>query len=158
MDQVRIATEEDAPRIIRMLRNFHAEAGFDLEPNIPYLHRNLVALFDGDESQEVFTVFVIGKPAYGVLIAQIGMSLFFPVRFAEELVMWVEPEQRTMGVWNDLREAYESHMISRGVTKLKMTRQSSIKLRPGAMDRLFRRAGFEIGEVVYFKDVLEELN
>jgi hypothetical protein len=143
---VRHATPDDASRIVRLLRNFHAAGDFDFPfdaPRIDRFVRHAIAAPD-------HACLVVGNPAVGVLVAHCGESVMAPMRFAEELVVWVEPSSRG-AAWGQLRSGLEAWAREQGCQKIKLSAQQHI--RPAAMARLYRRDGYAPREIVFSKDL-----
>lgn len=142
----RHAVTDEAPRIVRLLRNFHAAGGFDFPfdaARLDRLVRHAIAAPD-------WACLVVGQPANGVLIASCGESVMAPIRFAEELLVWIEPTARG-DAWGQLLAGLDEWARSQGCQKIKLSAQQHI--RPAAMARLYRRAGYVPRETVFSKDL-----
>lgn len=143
---VRHATADEAPRIVRLLRNFHAAGEFDFPfdaARLDRLVRHAIAAPD-------WACIAAGHPANGVLIAARQESLMAPIRFAEELLVWIEPTARG-DAWGLLLAGLEAWAREQGCQKIKLSAQQHI--RPAAMARLYRRAGYVPRETVFSKDL-----
>lgn len=139
---IRDAVEADIPRLLEMGERFHEESGW-----------SRWAEFDADSFAESLREW-IEHDSITVLIAENGfavgvrMPLYFNRReeLFQELLWWVAPECRN-GSGAALRRELEAR--AQGCRIVSMTRTDA--LRPEAVDRLYRRAGYEPVEHVYFK-------
>lgn len=144
--QPRHATQADIGQIVHILRNFHAVGGFDFPFDAAWLSRTVQHYIKDSAS----VCFVIGAPVSGVLMASYGESLIAPFRFAQELLIWIEPAARGAS-WLELRNAYEDWARLNSCRKIKFSAQQTIK--PQAMARLLRRGGYHPCETVFYKDI-----
>jgi GNAT superfamily N-acetyltransferase len=142
---VRHAALTDVPRILFLLRRFHAAGDFDFTFDAPRMEQFAKASIAGANTG----CFVVGDPVAGVLIAHQGES-FAGFRFAEELLVWVEPDARGSS-WQDLLDAFETWARAGGCSRIKLSAQQS--LRPAAMARLYRRSGYQPCETVFIKEI-----
>jgi hypothetical protein len=143
---VRHAVDTDAIRVASLIQRFHASGDFRFKFNVAKTHQFVLQCIAADDALCI----VIDAPVSGLLIARQADSVFGDLCYAQEIVIWVEPDARGHA-WRDLRTAYEAWAKQRGCQKISLSRQEHI--RPKAMDRLFRAAGYAPGEVVYFKDI-----
>jgi GNAT superfamily N-acetyltransferase len=142
----RHATADEAPRIVRLLRNFHAAGEFGFSFDAARLNRLVRHAITSPD----YACLVVGQPAVGVLIASCGESVMAPIRFAEELLVFIEPEARG-DAWTQLLAGLEAWARAQGCQKIKLSAQQHI--RPAAMARLYRRAGYVPRETVFSKDL-----
>lgn len=145
MSAVRQATPSDVPRVLTLLRNFHAAGGFDFRFDAARFEQFVKAAILGEQS----VCLVVGDPAAGVLIASHAES-FVGFRYAEEKLVWIEPEQRG-AAWHDLLCAFEAWAKAAGCARIKLSAQHA--LRHPAMTRLYRRSGYLPCETVFSKEI-----
>ncbi|ARS70865.1 GNAT family N-acetyltransferase [Sinorhizobium meliloti] len=145
MSAVRQATASDVPRILTLLRNFHAAGGFDFRFDAARFEQFVKAAIFGDRS----TCFVIGDPIAGVLVASHAES-FVGFRYAEEHLVWIEPGRRG-AAWSDLLRAFEAWAKAAECARIKLSAQHA--LRHPAMTRLYRRSGYMPCETVFSKEI-----
>ncbi|RVO34807.1 GNAT family N-acetyltransferase [Sinorhizobium meliloti] len=145
MSTVRQAIASDVPRILTLLRNFHADGGFDFHFDAPRFEQFVKTAIFGDKS----ACFVIGDPIAGVLVASHAES-FVGFRYAEEHLVWIEPGQRG-AAWCDLLRAFEAWAKAAGCARIKLSAQHA--LRHPAMTRLYRRSGYAPCETVFSKEI-----
>ncbi|MDX0310567.1 hypothetical protein GOC54_05440 [Sinorhizobium meliloti] len=145
MSTVRQATASDVPRVLTLLRQFHAAGGFDFRFDAPRFEQFVKAAIFGERS----ACFVIGDPIAGVLVASHAES-FVGFRYAEEHLVWIEPGQRG-AAWRDLLCAFEAWAKAAGCERIKLSAQHA--LRHPAMTRLYRRSGYTPCETVFSKEI-----
>lgn len=145
MSDVRQATPSDVPRILTLLRNFHAAGGFDFRFDAPRFEQFVKAAIFGERS----ACFVTGYPIAGVLVASHAES-FVGFRYAEEHLVWIEPGKRGPA-WSDLLRAFEAWAKAAGCERIKLSAQYA--LRHPAMTRLYRRSGYLPSETVFSKEI-----
>ncbi|MDX0498964.1 hypothetical protein GOL97_26070 [Sinorhizobium medicae] len=145
MSAVRQATASDVPRILTLLRHFHAAGGFDFRFDAPRFEQFVKTAIFGEKS----ACFIIGDPIAGVLVASHAES-FVGFRYAEEHLVWIEPRQRG-AAWSDLLCAFEAWAKAAGCERIKLSAQHT--LRPPAMTRLYRRSGYTPCETVFSKEI-----
>ncbi|WP_457812355.1 GNAT family N-acetyltransferase [Sinorhizobium meliloti] len=145
MSTVRQALASDVPRILTLLRNFHAAGGFDFRFDAPRFEQFVRNAIFGERS----ACFVIGNPIAGVLVASHAES-FVGFRYAEEHLVWIEPGQRG-AAWCDLLCAFEAWAKAADCARIKLSAQHA--LRHPAMTRLYRRGGYMPCETVFSKEI-----
>ena len=141
---VRRATPADVPRILTLLRNFHAAAPFDF----PFQAARLDAFIRSVISSGDGAVFLTGSPATGVLVATRVESPMAPYACAMERIIWVEPSARGRA-WSALLDAFEDWGRSAHCQRAMLFSQEL--LRGSAVGRLFRRRGYQPLETAYSK-------
>lgn len=142
----RCATIKEIPRIVSMARHFQESAEFQFKFDAVYFS-NTVRAFIEDPAR---LCAVVGNPAVGVLMACYGDSPIYPIRVADELLLWVEPQHRG-AAWNDLHQFYEQWAEQNNCSRIQMTAQQTV--RPDAMRRLYRRTGYELCDLVFVKSI-----
>lgn len=145
MNTVRQATTSDVPRILTLLKHFHAAGGFDFRFDAARFEQFVRAAILGEKS----VCLVVGDPAAGVLIAGHAES-FVGFRYAEEQLVWIEPGRRG-STWCDLLSAFEAWAKAAGCARIKLSAQHA--LRHPAMTRLYRRSGYLPRETVFSKEI-----
>ncbi len=141
---VRIATDRDVPRILLLLRNFHAAGNFDF----PFQAARMAAFIRNSMESADSATFVLGAPVCGVLVATKVDSPIAPYAVAMERLLWVEPSARGPA-WSNLIDAFEAWARE---TQCQQTMLfSQIALRGVAVSRLFRRRGYEPLETAHLK-------
>lgn len=143
---VRHAVVGDVSRMLVLLRNFHTAGGFQFPFDAPRLDRFVRHAVDAAD----YAVLVLGDPIKGLLIARAADSLIAPLRFAEEQLVWIEPDARG-NHWNALLTALEAWAREHRCDQVKLSSQQTI--RSNAMARLYRRDGYEPVETVHAKAI-----
>lgn len=141
-----MAAESDAPRILMLLRNFHAAGDFDF----PFQAARMDAFVRGAIASPDGAVFLTGDPAAGVLVATRVESPMTPHACAMERLIWVEPSARGCA-WSALIDAFEEWGRSTRCQRAMLFSQEL--LRGAAVGRLFRRRGYQPLETAYSKSL-----
>ena len=142
----RMARPDERLRIIALLRDFHAAGSFGFAYDAARADR-LARLAIGDADMACI---VVGEPANGVLIGRAALSEMGPFRFAEELLIWIDPTARGSS-WRDLLDAFEVWAQERGCQSVKVSVQQH--WRGEALGRLWRRCGYTPVETVFSKQI-----
>jgi GNAT superfamily N-acetyltransferase len=146
---LRHATLDDVPQLL--------DVAFHLYEASPYL--DLVA--DRDKCRQVMEAFIIhgnkehlllvshdGDEIVGLLMAFIHKPLFSNDTMANECLMWLEPEYRSVGRSKELMDAYEYWAKLVGAKVAQYGHLSTVDERIGA---LYKRRGAKPIEQTYFK-------
>jgi GNAT superfamily N-acetyltransferase len=142
----RLGAPQDRLAVIGLLRAFHAAGNFGFAYDGARADRLArLALAGGD-----MACLLVGDPANGLLVARAGLSEMGEFRFAEELLVWVEPGARGRAV-ADLVDAFEAWARGRGCHRVKLSTQHH--WRGEALGRLWRRRGYLPAETVYAKSL-----
>lgn len=145
---VRPATEADAIRIVSILKNFHSYFNDTFRKDVPRVHSFIVACVRSPDA----AVFVTGTPIDGVVISLADESVFAPIRFGAEKVLWVEPSARSRGEkWDQLSQAHEDWAREHSCQKSVLSARYTDRI--DAMIRLYRRKGYHPTEIVFEKDI-----
>ncbi len=142
----RDAKPADIPALVKMGAKFHAASGLtefvSFDPSS--FEKTLFTLMDTG------MLVVVGKPIIGM-----AGVLIYPAYFnhsetmATGLFWWLEPEHRGSG-WALLSEI-EARARLAGAQAIQMASMEGLK--PDAMDRLYRRAGYRLVERMFYKEV-----
>jgi len=93
---------------------------------------------------------VVGEPANGVLIGRAALSEMGPFRFAEELLIWIDPSERGTA-WRDLLDTFEDWAREKDCQSIKVSVQQH--WRGEALGRLWRRRGYLPVETVFSRPI-----
>jgi GNAT superfamily N-acetyltransferase len=129
---VRHARPEDRDRVVALLRESHAAAGFTFPFQAAYADR----LFRQHLASPLACAIVAGDPVLGILLAVAYEHPFGAGRIAKETVWFVSPKARgRLGL--AMLEAYEAWARSLGCTSAGMASLSS-----NDVSRIFERRGY----------------
>lgn len=147
--KIRMATEEDIPRIVEMGRSFWELTDYRSVPYDPgsIEHWSRVMI-----SQELLLV----AEADGEVIASVGAvcaPLLGNVQFrvASELFWWVEPKYRSHGMGQALLMGIEAAARAQNVTFFNMIALNSVD--PEAVAALYLAHGYKLFEWSFVKDL-----
>ena len=138
---VRFAAAEDRDRVVTLLRESHAAAGFTFPFQAAYADQ----LFQQHMSSQKACVLVAGNPAQGVLMAVAFEHPFGAGRIAKETVWFVSPKARGRGAIKML-EAYETWARSVGCVSVGMA-----SLATNDVSSLYERRGYSAVETHFMK-------
>lgn len=149
---VRQARPSDLQRVVRLLRNSHAAAGFADSSNpmkYPFVAAYAVRTFvdhlhGGDDAFCV--VLDVDGIAQGMLLAKAFDYELGPVRVAKETVWWVEPSHRGKAA-SRMLDAYEAWAAGRGAIAVGM---AALEAAPRA-GAIYSRRGYLPTETHYLK-------
>lgn len=121
---VRPARPDDLKRVVRLLRNSHAAAGFADGSNpmqYPFVASYAVRTFVAHihDPDAMCSVLDIDGIAQGMLMARVFDYELGPVRVAKETVWWVEPSHRGKAAVQML-DAYETWAAEHGAVVVGM--------------------------------------
>jgi GNAT superfamily N-acetyltransferase len=142
----RHARTDERLRVIALLRDFHAAGNFGFPYDAARADR-LARLAIADDNMACI---VVGAPANGVLIGRAALSEMGPFRFAEELLIWIDPSARGTA-WRDLLDAFEAWAREKGCQSIKVSVQQH--WRGEALGRLWRRRGYLPVETVFSRPI-----
>jgi hypothetical protein len=129
---VRHATSLDRDRVVSLLRESHAAAGFSFPFQAAYADR----LFRQHLASPMACVLIAGEPACGILMAVAYEHPFGAGRIAKETVWFVSPNARgRLGL--AMLDAYEGWARSLGCTSAGMASLTS-----NDVSRIFERRGY----------------
>jgi hypothetical protein len=129
---VRHATSLDRDRVVALLRESHAAAGFTFPFQAAYADR----LFQQHLTSPMACVLIAGEPACGILLAVAYEHPFGAGRIAKETVWFVLPKARgRLGL--GMLDAYETWARSLGCTLAGMASLTS-----NDVSRIFERRGY----------------
>ena len=143
---VRLATADDLADIVEMGRRFHAFSG----ERVPY--------DDGSawvSAQNVMAMgFVLIAEAEGVPVGMIGVAIVplffnFAESMAQELMWWVDEDERGTGAALRLVRAAEHEARNRGASRMHMLRLPNS---PEHVGTLYDRLGYRLGEIAHVKE------
>lgn len=144
---VRLATAADLPAILDMGEKFHAFSG----ERVPYCRDSAEA-----SARMVLQMgFVLVAERDGRAVGMLGVvvvPLFFNAAhtMAQELMWWVDEEERVGGAGLRLIRAAEVEARDRGACRLHMLRLANS---PEHVGRLYDRLGYRTGEVAHVKEL-----
>lgn len=140
---IRLATIADIPVMLRMGRDF-VRTGVNVPFDAAYADASLRGHLAAPERLSL--VLELQGRVRGMLCAGLMESPLAPVRLAQELVFWIDPDAR--GRWAvALMRDYEDWARRAGC------RAVSLVARPGCpTDRLYHRRGYVLTETTYTKD------
>ncbi|NSZ73259.1 GNAT family N-acetyltransferase [Agrobacterium tumefaciens] len=139
--EVRFATASDRDRVVTLLRESHAAAGFTFPFQAAYADQ----LFQQHMASQKACVLVAGNPARGVLMAVAFEHPFGAGRIAKETVWFVTPEARGRGAIKML-DAYEVWARSLGCVSAGMA-----SLATNDVSSLYERRGYSAVETHFMK-------
>lgn len=138
---VRFADQSDRDRVIALLRESHAAAGFTFPFQAAYAEK----LFNQHICSDKACVLVAGKPAQAVLMAVVFEHPFGAGRIAKETVWFVTPQARGRGAVAML-DAYEAWARSIGCVSAGMA-----SLITNDVSKLYERRGYSAVETHFMK-------
>jgi GNAT superfamily N-acetyltransferase len=148
---VRPATPADLQRIVSLLRNAHAAAGFGdgTSPiQYPFVAQYAVRAFVSHlhDDNALCLVLDVGGVAQGMLLARAFDHELGPVRVAKETVWWIEPEHRGKAA-GEMLQTYESWAAERGAAVVGM---AALEAAPRA-GAIYRHRGYQPTETHVLK-------
>ncbi len=144
---IRRANNDDIPAIVGLGRQFYQSADFEIEASAAWFSMSVSAYIQ--DTERVCLVYDNGG-VMGFLMACYGQSDLFPVKVANEQLLYVSPDARG-NAWGELRHAYEAWAKSKGCARVQLTAQNVVK--PELMTRLYRRSGYSLADLVFFKNI-----
>lgn len=136
---VRHAVESDRLRVVRLLKESHAAAGFTFAFQAAYAER----LFKQHMADGL--VLVLGEPAQGVLMARTFEHPFGAGLWAKETVWYIAPGARGRSAFQML-DAYEAWARAQGCTTIGMA-----SLATNDVSGLYARRGYAPAETHFLK-------
>lgn len=146
MPQVRVAELIDVNRIIDTLKVFHGEMEFDFAKDVPRI-MSILTYAINSPNWVVLTTDEIDC----VLVGCCDESVFAPLKFAEEKVLWVHPSFRHRGLGTRLVAAFEAWAKIKECKKVAITAQSRKYLQQ--MSLWLTGMDYYECEVVFCKDI-----
>ena len=138
---VRRADEADRLRVIALLRDSHASAGFSFPFSAPHAD----ALFRAHMERGL--ILVCGRPAQGLLMAATFDHPFGAGKWAKETVWYVAPEARGRSALRML-DAYEAWARGQGCVTVGMA-----SLATNDVSRIYERRGYAPAETHFLKSL-----
>jgi GNAT superfamily N-acetyltransferase len=150
---IRRARASDRVRVIELLQNSRAGAGFDTA----YGFTGFTFPFDPAFAAQLFTSHLLlpnmlclvldeDDAAQGVLMAAAYVHPFGPVRIARETVWWIEPEYRGHGAVRML-DAYEDWVREQDCDFSGLAGMGD----DPPVGRLYRRRGYRVAETHFLR-------
>lgn len=150
---VRMAIPDDKMRVVRMLKDAHAAAGFGNDENpacypfsAAYAERAFLSHTSADNAACI--ILDIDDRASGVLMARVFDYGLGPIRVAKETVWWVDEAYRGSGAASML-DVYEEWAKSAGASFAGMAALSAAP-RAGI---IYRRKGYDPVETHFVKSL-----
>jgi hypothetical protein len=141
---VRFAEPGDRDRVIALLKESHAAAGF----TFPFEAARADQLFQQHLASPFACVLVVGKPAQGVLMAVAFEHPFGAGRIAKETVWFIEPSARGRGALRML-DAYEYWARSTSCVSIGMASLAS-----NDVSKIYERRGYAAAETHFMKPLI----
>lgn len=145
---VRVATLEDLPAIVRMAARFRGETAYagHVDENLEQLEKLTRFLL---EHGVVHVAEKFGKAVVGMVAAMVVANLVDGVLTGTEVAWWVEPEYRggTAGV--RLLEAVEQWAAARGARRFQMIAPTA----NARVGELYRRRGYTEIETIWQREL-----
>lgn len=150
---IRFAVPGDRGRVVELLRDSRAGAGFDRPDGptgfcFPFEPDSAELMFDQHcaSSEAVCLVYVPAGRAEGVLLAAAYRHPFGPVRVAKETLWWIDPAHRGRAAIRML-DAYEDWARQSGCDFVGMAGMGA----DPAVGALYERRGYRPAEINYLK-------
>lgn len=144
---IREAATSDIPSIVRLCLQFYNSADFQTDISAPWLSMSISSYIN---DLERLCIVLDNNGVKGFLMARYGQSDIFPIKVADEQLLYVEPGYRG-NAWDGLRNAFEEWAKKKGCNRVQLTAQSVVK--PELMARLYRRSGYQLSDMVFFKNI-----
>lgn len=143
---IRPAIPTDRLRVISMLKEAHAAGGLPF----PFSAPHAAALFDAQLSRadRLCLVYAPASQPQGVLMASVQEHPFAAIRYAAEVVWWIDPSARGSSA-SRMLAAYEAWAASVGAQFVQMAALASFP-RAGV---IYERRGYHPAETHYLKPV-----
>lgn len=143
---VRLATESDLPAILDMGAKFHAFSG----ESVPYCRQSA----ESSARSIMVMGFVLVAEDGGKLVGMLGVlvaPLFFNFAhtMAQELMWWVDEDERGSGAALRLIRAAEHEARNRGVSRLNMAHLANS---PPHVSAIYARLGYTPRESMFCKE------
>lgn len=143
---IRIAIEDDVPRIVEMSRKFYATTSY--AQHAP-MDDDAVAQLARQLMDSVMLVAEVDGKVVGMVGLVVAPFMFnHSINAAYEVVWWVDPEAQGTGVGKQLLAAIDNACIARGASIVVMVTLASSPPQAGA---LYERAGYVHSETSYTK-------
>jgi GNAT superfamily N-acetyltransferase len=128
-----------------MLRDAHRAGGLPFKFSAPHA----VALFDAQLAPNRLCLVMAAPNPVGVLMASAQEHPFAPVRYAAEVVWWIDPAHRGQGA-AEMLDAYEAWASEKGCAFASM---AALAAAPRA-GRIYERRGYVPAEIHYLKPLV----
>lgn len=152
MQQLKIATVEDMPAILRMSRSFHEASPYKhLGYDESYAYRRAEECLR-DQSRYVIILSLSGDDPVGILAAASYPLMFNGCLGTTELMFWVDEEHRSGKHGKELKRAYE--YWAKNVIGAQIACMGALEdERLSTMSRVYRRQGYQPAEHQFFKEL-----
>jgi RimJ/RimL family protein N-acetyltransferase len=143
---VRPARSDERFAVLSLCRDFHVASG------IPFAfdaaHASRAAQDHIEAPRKLCLVLEVDGALRGVLAASVAISPLSPVRIAQELVFWLDPDHRGRAAF-EMLQAYEVWALSEGCVALGLS-----GLNDARVARFFRASGYALSENKFLKMVV----
>lgn len=135
---IRDATAADWPEVDRMARAFQAAGGTWVDYSPDVFRATFHGIVVSDQG-----LAIMPEAGGGILLAMVAPSPFGRQLAAQEIMLWIDPDARSFGLWSHMMAAYEAWGRGKGAGPIGMT---VLDERTGT---LARRRGYQPAEMVY---------
>lgn len=139
---MRHATHDDLLEIVQMGREFAGVIGHEFDRDV--FANTVDALIDADEG-------VILISPFGMLGGVVAQSYFNREKYAEELWVWVKPDQRGNKFGKGLVKGFEEWAIERGASRVIV--QSNQSITPRKTGKIWQGMGYQPEGHLYIKGI-----
>lgn len=139
--RVRYAVFEDRFAMVRMGMEFLAASGLPLPVDPVHMEATAKAHMAGGD--KVAFILDVDGGKHGMLLALVAPSPIAPVRIADEVVFWTDPDHRGHG--RELLDAYEQWAAGRGADVIAMHAPND------RVGKLYARRGYERADATYYR-------
>lgn len=145
---LRLGTSADVDIVYTMCRNFYHQADLTFELDEQHGKQFLHTHITGPESLTLIWE-KASQPA-GCLIAIAPLHPFFPVRIANELVWWMEPNSRGSGSLK-MFQAFE--YWAKEIKKCQAISVTSTSSTDPTLEKYYQRKGYSLRESTWTKEL-----
>jgi GNAT superfamily N-acetyltransferase len=148
MHVVRVATVEDIEDMLPMSLALHEHLGLDsMAPYDETFVAGLLSLAVSDDDKLALIARDSSGTALGFLVAFIVPVWFSPTeKMAQEMMYWVEPALRRMGVASDLVATFEEWARDKGITLCALSRSETYE--PENVSAFYTSIGYRDATVI----------
>jgi GNAT superfamily N-acetyltransferase len=141
--RVRYAYLADRLALVRMGQAFLEASGFPLPSDPVHMEATAKDYITGDDKVALLLEADGGK--HGMLLAHVAASPLAPVRIADEICLWIDPDHRRGG-GRMLLDAYEQWAVGRGAAIVAMHAPDPV------FGRLLRMRGYREADTIMFRE------